>query len=250
VIRSGNPANPPVLLLPAEQQAAWSWIYNIVNLNKNFCTYAIDNIGDVGRSGLSDLRLFPQEDQEISDYLSEILDGIGLEKAIIMGASLGGQMAISLAKEEPERVDRLILLAPWGFSSPHKVINDRLMIRIFRFDSFVNRHRRSVTGSAGVVVNLIDEWLYNALKYSAPAMVSPRIFLSSELEEIEMPVLMILAGNDGILGEPENVKALADNIPDIEIHILESGHLINIERSGDVNKLVNMFLSDSEGGQN
>lgn len=46
------------------------------------------------------------------EILRELLDGFGVERAVIVGNSAGGGLAVAFALEYPERVDELILVAP------------------------------------------------------------------------------------------------------------------------------------------
>ncbi len=47
-------------------------------------------------------------------WLDDVLDGLKLERAALVGVSLGGALALDYAVRRPERVDRLALLAPSG----------------------------------------------------------------------------------------------------------------------------------------
>ena len=47
--------------------------------------------------------------------LIEVLDALHIEKVTVVGASMGGSLAVWLAAQHPERVERLVLLAPSGY---------------------------------------------------------------------------------------------------------------------------------------
>jgi pimeloyl-ACP methyl ester carboxylesterase len=47
-----------------------------------------------------------------------LMDRLGLARASVVGHSMGGRLAWSLAASHPERVDKLVLVAPDGFASP------------------------------------------------------------------------------------------------------------------------------------
>ena len=54
--------------------------------------------------------------EETVELTSALLDALGIDQAILVGNSLGGLVAWRLAAQEPERVEKLVLLAPGGFS--------------------------------------------------------------------------------------------------------------------------------------
>ena len=83
VIIGGPEDAPPVLLLNAGEMSGWSWITNIGALNEHYRTYAIDTIGEPGKSQLSDINHFPKKGAEWSDLLVEITDKLGVEKAYV-----------------------------------------------------------------------------------------------------------------------------------------------------------------------
>lgn len=52
------------------------------------------------------------------ELLLALLDRLGLQRASLVGHSIGGRIAWTFAARHPERVDRLVLVAPDGFASP------------------------------------------------------------------------------------------------------------------------------------
>lgn len=57
-------------------------------------------------------------DQRSIDVILALMDHLQLEKASVVGHSIGGRMAWRLAATHPDRVNKLVLVAPDGFSSP------------------------------------------------------------------------------------------------------------------------------------
>lgn len=50
--------------------------------------------------------------------LSDLMDQLGLDRAVLIGNSLGGRIAWNFAAQHPERVARMVLISPDGFASP------------------------------------------------------------------------------------------------------------------------------------
>ncbi len=74
---------------------------------------------DLPGSGLSPPDATGRYDDERSvDVLIALLDRLGIERATVVGNSIGGRIAWTFAAAHPERVDRLVLVSPDGFASP------------------------------------------------------------------------------------------------------------------------------------
>lgn len=57
-------------------------------------------------------------DERGLQVIEATLDRLGVAHATFIGHSMGGRLAWRMAAEHPERVDRLVLVAPDGFASP------------------------------------------------------------------------------------------------------------------------------------
>ena len=75
--------------------------------------YAVDTIGDVGRS--EQTALIADAD-DLSRWLDETLAGVGVEHAHLAGTSYGGYLALNLAARSPQRVASITLIDAGGLS--------------------------------------------------------------------------------------------------------------------------------------
>ncbi|OTP76196.1 2-hydroxymuconic semialdehyde hydrolase [Caballeronia sordidicola] len=85
---------------------------NLGEHSKHFNCYAIDLIG----TGLTDK---PDEDYEINDYVEHVrgfMEVMGIQKASLIGISLGTWIAARFALTHPDMVDKLTFNAPFGFA--------------------------------------------------------------------------------------------------------------------------------------
>jgi len=76
-------------------------------------TYAIDTIGDVGRSEQTALI---EDGDDLARWLDETLAGAGIARAHLAGTSYGGYLALNLAARNPQRVASLSLLDAGGLA--------------------------------------------------------------------------------------------------------------------------------------
>jgi pimeloyl-ACP methyl ester carboxylesterase len=60
--------------------------------------------------------------------------------------------------------------------------------------------------------------------------------------ETKVPLLLVLGEKDNLVGNPEAARALVQDIPDIQVEVLDTGHLIGAEQPEQVNKLILQFF--------
>jgi pimeloyl-ACP methyl ester carboxylesterase len=104
---------PPVLLIHGYGDTADSWRRAVPGLLRDHRVVALD-MPPFGRSArLEDVKLL----DFYSDFFPAFFDALELERATIIGHSLGGAVALRLAIDQPRRVERLGLVAPAGLGS-------------------------------------------------------------------------------------------------------------------------------------
>lgn len=118
-VRDEGPKGAPVLVLIHGFGASLqTWDAWTADLSKDFRVVRFDLPGH-GLTGAD-----PSKDYTIGRtvaVLGAVLDTLGIEKATLVGNSLGGQIAFMYAADNPQRVERLVLLAPGGFPLPGQV---------------------------------------------------------------------------------------------------------------------------------
>ncbi|MCF7911527.1 MAG: hypothetical protein K9M99_03285 [Candidatus Cloacimonetes bacterium] len=214
----------------------------MVNLNKSFHTFLIDPIGEAGKSSLADINSFPVTDQEICRHFNEILDSLCLDRAVFIAASGNGHLALRFAQTEPEKVEKLVLIAPQGFSKPIKDFTTSALVKVFPTSQFIEYTCNTILGDSPIVRSLCYNWLYISMQVTSTKFTPSRLFTPPELQAVNLPVLLILGSDDQVIGSPKNIIPLAANLANVKISELNSGHLVYIEKSGKVNKIINSFL--------
>ena len=119
-LRAGDPTAPAVVFLHGTSGHLEAFTRNIV-AHAEYDVHAIDMLGH-GYTGK------PSRPYEISDYVAHLmdyLDAVGVQRAHIVGESLGGWVGARAAIEHPERVISLQLLCAGG-----TVANPKVMERI------------------------------------------------------------------------------------------------------------------------
>jgi pimeloyl-ACP methyl ester carboxylesterase len=242
VIASGPVDAEPVLLLHASELSATSWARNIA-IFANYRTYAIDHIGEVNKSRLSNVEIYPKTREELAALYAEIADLLGVERSMIVGASNGGFLAMNYAIQYPERATRLILAGPMGLTPPPLQMGLRLVAAQFiHLPSIEQATLKWVLGSSPVVLEPYGEWFVTLMRGAFPCVVPPVGIPSDELAQIQVPVLLILGSHDNVVGNADRAAAAARVMPNVQIEVLDSAHLVNWEKSDDVNESIARFL--------
>jgi pimeloyl-ACP methyl ester carboxylesterase len=111
VLDSGNPSSPPLVLFHGGYCNSLMWARSVSAWSDNFRVLSVDIIGDPGYSAPSRPGF---TDDRHALWIDDIWNELGLRQASLVGASLGGWLALDYASRRPERVNRLVALAPAG----------------------------------------------------------------------------------------------------------------------------------------
>lgn len=113
VLVAGRVDAPPLFLLHGAMTSSAHMMSAMTSLLDDFRIHAPDILGQSPKT--IDARL-SYEGSACGEWQVDVLDALGLERAHVYGASLGGFMAQKLAAYAPERVDRLALAVPAGIT--------------------------------------------------------------------------------------------------------------------------------------
>jgi pimeloyl-ACP methyl ester carboxylesterase len=177
---------------------------------------------------------------EFGLWVVEVLDGLGLDKTNIAGASFGGQLAIKLANAAPERIMKMVLLNPIGFSyisfAPTSMFYNLLPIirptvkNVARFVDHI-----VLAGGEGLPAErremLIEIILQTLQKFNFKADL-PYKMPDSELTGWSVPTWLILGDSDALIPHQNTIKRARDLTRDLrEVHILPAtGHGIELSK--------------------
>jgi pimeloyl-ACP methyl ester carboxylesterase len=191
----------------------------------------------------------------MAEDVAALMDRLGVEKAHVLGYSMGGYIAQSLALAHPNRVDRLILLstAPVVDGYGRAVVRSLMDIRRSNLsrEQFV-RAMAPWLYSAGLLDDAarLERSIQNAV--SNPYAQQDHAFLrqaeailgwdiSGRHGEIKQQALVV-CGADDILVPPRNSEALASLLPSATLKLLPGGHVGVIEYANEYNGAFLEFL--------
>ncbi|MBN1780811.1 alpha/beta fold hydrolase [bacterium] len=242
VIASGPENAPVIVLCHASAVASWSWFKNIGALSANHRVYAIDTIGDAGKSELTDAGIFPQTGQALAAFYSAIMDSLGIDKACLIGASQGGFIATNLALHAPGRVQKLVLCGPMGYTGTNWTVLKIIGTAIFPVRPLQEDCFEWAFGDDADIRREMRSWFFLILEGVFSKQARPMPFTQEQFRRIRIPVLLLLGTRDGLVGDPGKTEQVVRAIPDVHVEILETGHLIGMEKPDRFNTLILDFL--------
>ncbi|PKL68549.1 MAG: hypothetical protein CVV28_00045 [Methanobacteriales archaeon HGW-Methanobacteriales-1] len=238
-----GPENAPTLiLLHAASVGSSEWYANVASWCKDFRILAIDTIGDCGWSKATKKM---EKREDYNEWLLEIMDNFDLDKASFIGHSYGGWLAMNMAIFNPDKVDKLVLLAPAASIQSFKFLI-KLGLKMPKLPVNISAEKILKMMAAGdfqpkaEFIDLMDVVNRNC----RPEMVFPTVYSDNELKSITNPTLLLLGDQESIYSPLKAVKRARKFIPNIKSDIiLHAGHLLNMEQAEKVNYKVLKFLN-------
>jgi pimeloyl-ACP methyl ester carboxylesterase len=242
VIISGPQSAPPLILLHCALMTSAIWSPIIKNLSNDHRTYAVDVIGDVGRTVPSNP---PTTERDFANWLVEVYEGLGIEKAKMLAWSFGGFVGTNFAIHEPDRVVKLGLLAPFAtfvkggigflFGFIPFIIPTRFTTRFFE---------KKLCYQSNFGCKEHSEILYERFR-SAKVLfkVPPRVFTDKELQKLTMPTLLLIGEQEFLYNAKHAIDRAHRVLPHADVELISKcNHAIVSDQTEYVSERVATFF--------
>lgn len=237
----GRDGAPPVLLLHGIGISSTMWYPNVASLAHSYRLYALDTIGDAGKSICTRSLRTPSD---FTEWLSDVFRALRLQKAHVVGLSYGGFLALNLALSEPDRVTKLVLLAPAACLLPFAprfylrfFLSALLPVRALRLSLMRSMFAMPIVKGTPVV-----EQFLMGKHFRGDYHVYPRVYSDDELRRVRAPTLLLL-GEGEIIYDPRAALKRASLIPDVETAIVPGArHALTFDQPKIVNRRLLQFL--------
>ncbi len=237
------PEDAPVVVLSNSLGTTHAmWDPQVPALAERFRVVRYDTRGH----GSSPVPQGPYSIDDLADDLLALLDRLGVEKAHVVGLSLGGMTAMRLAARNPERVDRLVVLCTSALLGPAQGWLDRA--------ATVRAH-----GTSAVAEPVVERWYTAAHAQAHPeqvaaarAMVAAQsaegyascceaiatMDLTADLADITAPTLAV-AGADDAATPPDHLERIAESVKDGRLLVVpQAAHIASQEQPDVVTRAV------------
>ena len=222
VVASGDPARPPLVLLHGAGSNSFMWLGDVAAWAAHFRIYAVDLPGEPGES--APLRA-PREGEAPAEWMDDVLAGLGVERAAFVGISLGGWHILDYAIRRPQKVERLVLLAPGGVGA----VRLSFLLQAALLGVTGERGRRRILGAAGAgtIPPAVAAYLQLIFSHFIPRRDPLPRFADRQLAALRMPILTILGAKDTLLDSAGSRRRLARAAPHAKIVMLpQAGHFL------------------------
>ena len=242
----GEGAGVPIVLVHGFGGDLNTWMFTQPALAEGRRTIALDLPGHGG----SAKEVGAGDPETLADAVDAAQQALGIERAHLIGHSLGGAIATLVALRQPQRAASLTLIASAGLGPE---INGPFIdgfVRVGRRREAVEVLSQLVHDPALVSRAMIEEVLrYKRLDGVTAALTTiaeawfaggrQHLGLTERISALAIPVQLIWGREDRII-PVAHAEALASRFP---AHILEgAGHLPHMEKAGEVNRLVKAFI--------
>lgn len=222
-----------------------------------------DALGDDYRVVAYDLRARtehwagPYDLDDLADDCEALVDGLGLDRVVLCGMSMGGFMGLRFALRNPDRLAGLVLVD--SMPEPHTQAERE------QYGGFIDELPESepipewlaetsaplLFGPTTMDENeaLVERWLDRWLTYHPQAVYHEvsswldRPGVLDRLDDLSVPTLVVHGEEDQSI-DPERAEPVAEAAPDGRmVTVPGAGHSSNLERPGPVNDALRSFLA-------
>jgi pimeloyl-ACP methyl ester carboxylesterase len=252
-------SGPTVILLHGLGGDATNWALAIPALASKYHVYVPDQIG----FGKSDKPIMNYRVATLVEFLGQFYQKLGIEKATLVGNSLGGWTAAAFAIAHPQKVDKLVLVSAAGYT-PKRYGGEELSKEIYSVLNpsttadmkrlFQAVFYEKAMSSDAVVAQAFTAKLKRGDGLTINAFIDSVLrgedFIDDKVKAIKAPTLVIW-GREDRLTPPAMAEAFAQDISGAQKVIIEQcGHVAQIEKAQIFNSTLLKFLAGESAATN
>jgi pimeloyl-ACP methyl ester carboxylesterase len=243
-------SGPVVVLLHGLGGNAANWAFNVPALAQKFRVVVPDQIG----FGRSDKPFINYRLATYVDFLDKFLSELKIERASLVGNSMGGWVAASYALKHPSRVERLVLVDAAGFAPPKEFdlstlsgLNPSTREAMRQLSALVF-YNKAMFGSDAAVDVMLAARISAGDGYTIASLVQSihrgEDMLDGRLSAIKQPTLIVWGREDGLTPLAREGEKFKQGIPHAQLVVFDQcGHVPQVEKAAEFNAAVLKFLT-------
>ena len=238
----------PIVLFPGRTTGVPMWSQNIPDLIKERPVYALDAIGDSGMS-VQTKKIATDADQ--AKWMDQTLEGLKIQKAHIVGHSIGGWLAMNYATTYPDRVQSLSLFEPIRtFTDMHLSIYISSIPAALPFlpQSWGDNFLKEVSGEPQLDPNDPTTRMISAATNDfALTLPFPGMITQEALQSLPMPVYVAMGTKSSMHDSKKALEVARQNIHTLDAQEWPEGtHSLPMENPSQINASLLKFIDKSE----
>jgi pimeloyl-ACP methyl ester carboxylesterase len=247
----GDQGKLPMILLPGYGANSTMWFPNVAALSSRYLVYALDTIGQPGKRNPAG----QMNAQNSPEWIQDVFDGLGIERAHLVGVSLGGWLSLNFALRVPGRVRRVVLLDPAASFERVSVAffwHSLISIMIYPTRAGLVRYFRWMTRGYQVNRSWAELMLLGILNMRPQPPIRATVFSDAALRRVEAPMLLLVGGRSVIYNPERAYRRAIRLVPNLQAEIIpDASHALTMEKSEIVNARILQFCQQqSFGGGN
>ena len=194
--------------------------------------------------------------EDVAAQYKGLLDALGADRVSVVGNSQGGAIAITMALNYPELVEKLVLMAPGGLEQRETYMEMegiKAMIRVLYKEGISKESMRKVftlqlCDESLITDEIIEERFQVAMTQHKDNIARIRVANQEDrLSEIQCPVLCFWGANDKFC-PVSGASKVASRCPNSRTVLIGNcGHWVMVEYAKLFNELTLKFLNDDLG---
>ncbi len=239
----GDENAPPLILLHGALNHAGIWFTIAPELSKYYRVIVPDLPGQAGKTHYK--RAFHQGPAEVQ-WLTHVMDSLCISRAHLIGLSLGGWLALMMGIYAPERIHKIVSLAPASFV---RLNYEFLLWSIWAALNPTQQRISTVVKFMSAPTSPVNQDIVGVMqlvfKHLIPVQPAPHRFRPSELKQLQKPTLIMIGEHEVIYACEHAIQHAKQYIPNVETRVIpEASHAVLYEQTDLVLENAMAFLSD------
>jgi pimeloyl-ACP methyl ester carboxylesterase len=233
IIATGDPANPPIILVHGSNGCAPIALETYDNLHKTYRVFAVDVLAQPNKSAETRLSM---KDDSYGKWMNEIISSLGLESVTLAGFSFGGLIILKTLEYDESNIKEVYL------SAPAYIVNGNPLKAIFNV--FIPMKRYMKTQKEKYVEKFLSRLFTDRDEFAIEFL--SKVFLEFDMDftpvpvidakkagEITTPITLFAAQNDILFPGKKMIKRATKIFPSLRKSTLleHSKHVQNKEQN-------------------